>query len=101
MSELRESVKEIILVNIDGMSSDEAKYYIENDARCNTGSVSGLIYYSETIKFFDDNEEEILDLAREYEFDLKPTELGMTGYKNNMAWFAFDVLVDEVFEGMK
>ena len=97
MNNLEKAVLEEIKDNIEGMTEEEARIWVENDAICENGSVSGLIYYSDTVKFFDDNEEEILDLASEYEFELSPVELGMTGYKNNMAWFAFEALKDQVF----
>ena len=98
MNNLEKAVLEEIKDNIEGMTEEEARYWVENDAICEAGSVSGLIYYSDTIKFFDDNEEDILDLASEYEFELSPAKLGMTGYKNGMAWFAFEALKDQVFD---
>jgi len=91
MSNLRKAI-------IAGMTEREALYWVENDAWCESGSVSGLIYYTDTVAFFDKHEEEILDLAQECEFKQDPAELGMTGYKNIMAWFAFEALKDSVFE---
>ena len=97
MNKLERAVLEEIKDNIEGMTQEEALYWVQMDAICSSGSVSGLIYYTETVKFFNDNEEEILSLASEYDFELSPVELGMVGYKNDMVWFAFEVLKDQVF----
>lgn len=101
MTNLHNAIFEEIKNNIEGMTREEAKYWIENDAICVTGSVNGLIYYYDTSAFFDEHEEEILDLAKDYEFTADPVELGMGGFKNCMAWFAFEALKDTVFEDYK
>lgn len=98
MTNLYKAVAQEIRDNVEGMSYEEAHYWVENDAICEAGSVAGLIYYHETEAFFDKYEDEILDLARDCAFELSPTEIGMTGYKNTMAWFAFEALKDTVFE---
>jgi len=84
---LKEKMFEIALNNIDGMTEEEAEHYLENDAIPATGSVSGLIYYSETepitIEYFDD----IIEIMKEYHGDCIPSEYLSL---NNMAWFAFE-----------
>lgn len=45
---LRDDVLDEIKENIEGMTQDEARYWVENDAVCEAGSVSGLIYYHDT-----------------------------------------------------
>jgi len=84
--------------NIAGYARDEARRWIEKDAHCSTGSVVGLIYYTDTVKFFDQFEDDILDLAKDCDFNPDIREHGIQGYKNLMAWFAFEVLKDSVFE---
>lgn len=98
MNTLENAVFNEIKNNIDGYTKDEAAYWVENDAICSYGAVNGLIYYTDTAAFFDKHEDEILDLAQEYEFKADPIELGMTGFKNIMAWFAFEALKDSVFQ---
>lgn len=98
MTNLENAVLEKIKSNIEGMTKGEASYWVKHDAICEAGSVSGLIYCKDTCAFFDDHEEEILSLTEEVGFELSPVEIGMTGYKNNMAWFAFESLKDEVFK---
>ncbi len=72
---------------------------LENQG-CVSGMVAGLTSYSDTTTFFDEYEDEILDLAKEYEFTADIMELGMTGFKNIIAWFAFETLARSVFETM-
>ncbi|MDF1816215.1 MAG: hypothetical protein P1V20_28705 [Verrucomicrobiales bacterium] len=68
---------------------------------CVSGMVSDLIYYHDTIAFFETHEEEILYLAKEYDFHPSIVALGETGVKNSLAWFAFETLAREVFESME
>lgn len=98
MKNLENAILDEIKTNIDGMDKDQARYWVENDAICEAGSVSGLIYYKDTCAFFDEHEEDILSLAQDADFELSPVKLGMTGYKNNMAWFAFESLCQSVFD---
>lgn len=67
-----------------------------------SGGVSGFIYYSETTKFFDDNEDEITDFADEQAKEIGEKNMftmagnfnnppdNMTSFKNIMAWFALE-----------
>lgn len=84
--------------NIEGYTKEEARNWVENEAICSCGSVAGLIYYTDTVKFFDCFEDDILDLAKDCDFNPDLRELGVQGYKNQMAWFAFEALKDAVFE---
>lgn len=101
MTNLEKAVFDEIQDNISDYTEEEASNWVENDAICSYGAVTGLIYYADTTKFFDDNEEEILNLAEEYGFTVDPVKEGMTGFKNKMAWFAFEALKDEVFKANK
>ena len=97
-SPLEDRVFDEIFNNVLGMTKEEAKYWVENDAICSIDSVNGLIYYHDTSEFFDRHEEEILKLAKEFEFDCSIVENGMKGFKNTMSWFAFEALKDRLFE---
>lgn len=98
MENLKDAVLNEIKSNIEGMNKQEAAHWVANEAYCASGSVSGLIYYHDTSTFFDKHEDAILDLAVEYEFEASPIKLGMRGFKNLLAWVAFEALKDRVFE---
>ena len=99
MSELRQVMKDIAIDNIDGMNREEARYYLENDAICSAGSVSGLIYYKETEPIAQEYHDEIIDMMTEVFGDNIPSEMLSL---NMMAWFAFENLlggmIDEIIE---
>lgn len=61
--------KELLLNNIEDMSTEEKLQYVSDVCQhgCISGCVSGVIYYSETMKLFKDNMEEILEYLGEYE----------------------------------
>ena len=94
-------VKEIIIDEIEGYDKEEAVDYFENPENysCINGSVSALIYYSDTEKFTREHHDEIIELMKEW--GAEP----MTA--NDMAWFGFEALVpdlkdeiiDEQYEG--
>jgi len=99
MNNLERAVLELIKENSEGMDDEEREYWVYSDAlAASYGCVSGLVYYKETIDFFDKHEEEILDLAREHDHRLDVVELGVLTFKNNMSWFAFEVLAQSVYE---
>jgi hypothetical protein len=97
---LNAAVFEEIETNIEGMTEDEAQTWVE-EAICEAGSVSGLIYYSDTGAFFRAHSEEILEIAKECDFKPDVVDLGMTDWENTMAWFAFEVSKGSVFEERK
>lgn len=69
---------------------------------CISGMVSGLIYYSDTVAFFNQYEGDIEDLITEYADSqvisfteclstiIQTTTVGFEGLKNNCAWFGFE-----------
>ena len=85
---IKDCMMDIALYNIDGMSYEEAKRYLEYDAIPVSGSVSGLIYYSETepiaYTFFD----EIIELIHEIYGNEIPFKVIRT--MNNLTWFAWE-----------
>ena len=68
---------------------------------CVSGMVADLIYYHDTLRFFETHEQEILSLAKDCDFHPSIVALGETGVKNSLAWFAFETLAREVFELMR
>lgn len=91
---LQQAVFEIVESALEGYSKAEQKTWLEDLAAhgCISGMVSSLIYYHQTERFFDQHADEILELANLLCFSVNVTEVGLTQFKNNMAWFAFEIL---------
>lgn len=93
--ELQEAYFNILEDNIcDFKSLEYIKDYMENDCICETGAVSGLIYYSETEEIFKNHFNEILkifeELRGEYGNELL-REMELTA--NNLVWLTFEETV--------
>ena len=94
---LKREVAEII-IDEAGENNEEIAAYLENVTTygCVNGTVSSLIYYSDTEAFFDRHSEEIFelieDMAEEGIIDKKQIELS----KNNLAWTAFELIAWEI-----
>ncbi len=58
---LDDAFLDIALDNIDGLSEEEARYYLENDAIPETGAVSGLINNNDIKSIFSNYYEEIIE----------------------------------------
>lgn len=99
-TDLRSFVKDTIKNETTDLNHSEAEKWLVDLQQhgCISGMIGQLIYYSDTVKFFDTFEKEIVDLAEEYEFYPNTVELGLTGFKNQMAWFAFETLAPYLFE---
>ena len=100
---LKHDVVEIILSEIEGIEDDEILSTIEEMVTygCQSGIVSALITYSDTEKFFDNHSNEIFELLEEMRqegmIDMNNFELS----KNNLAWFAFETLAQEIYQEME
>lgn len=99
---LKDELYEIALQNIEGMTEEEARYYLENDAIPASGSVSGLIYYNETEPLACDYYDEIIEIMQEIYGDCILADILTL---NNMTWFAWEYLIlgneeviDEIIE---
>ena len=86
MKNLRDALLNIARENIEGLTYQEALYYLNNDAIPSDGSVSGLIYCSETEELAKKFHDEIIELIEELGVD-RPLKL------NDMAWFAWEALI--------
>ena len=73
------------------------------------GGVSGLIYYTETARFHDDNEEEIWDIISRFADDSGQTLMQylsvvakdartLTGLKNSLVWIAVEAVAQDIDE---
>ena len=89
-NDLEKTMLDILISNIEEYDTlEDIKHFIENENICVNGSVSGLIYYSETHAIFKEFYEEIFnlynDLKEEYELNFELTA-------NNLVWFAYEEL---------
>ena len=82
----------------------EAQYIYESPSGM-SGGYAGMIYYSDTAAFFDDNEDDIIELANNLGLEELYTQFGKDYFengseyaKNNMTWFAFDQIVRDFFD---
>ena len=100
---LKHEVVEIILDELEGIEDDEILSTVEEMVTygCQSGIVSALITYSDTEKFFDNHANEIFelieDMRQEGIIDMNNFELS----KNNLAWFAFETIAQEIYQEME
>ena len=100
---LKHEVVEIILNEIEGIEDDEILSTVEEIVTygCQSGIVSALITYSDTEKFFNNHSNEIFelveDMRQEGMIDMNNFELS----KNNLAWFAFETIAQEIYQEME
>ena len=95
---LREAVLELILDETWDYSPEEALKWVES-CRCAAGRVNDLIYFDDTVKFFNTYEDEILDLHHDCDIAMEIGQFeSMQDFKNRLAWNAFELLKDDVYE---
>ena len=100
---LKHEVIEIILSEIEGIEDDEILSTVEEMVTygCQSGIVSALITYSDTEKFFNNHANEIFelieDMRQEGIINMNNFELS----KNNLAWFAFEIIAQEIYQEME
>lgn len=119
-NELRGVVAQMLLDNVDHVSDLENYVSDVMQYGCISGCVSGMIYYHETVKFFDDNIEFIEDLLNEYDLldedqldrfitvkyadedDYEELEemydLSVVTEKNKYAWMAFELVTSDLYD---
>ena len=96
-SKLISEVVDIILDSIEDYNAPQD--YFENVLTygCASGIVPALITYEDTENFFDRHVDEILDLLNELkEYGEIPFELN----RNNLAWFAFEEIVNRIYNNL-
>ena len=100
---IKDEMYDIALCEIDGMSEEDARYYLLNDAVPVTGAVSELIYFSQTEPIAREYHSEIVEMMRDVYGDCISYQSIKTG--NDMTWFAWEYIVlgneaniDEIIE---
>ena len=101
---LKHEVVEIIIEQVEELDDDNEVLELVKEIvtyGCQSGIVAALITYSDTEKFFDRHTNEIFELVEDMKqeglMDMNNFELS----KNNLAWFAFDTLAQEIYQEME
>ena len=100
---LKHDVAEIIMDQVDGLENEEILSTVEELVTygCQSGVVSALITYSDTELFFDKHANEIFELVEDMKqegiINMNSFELS----KNNLAWFAFETIAQEIYNEME
>ena len=101
---LRHEVVEIIMDQVDGLDNDnEILAAVEEMVTygCQSGIVSALITYSDTELFFDRHANEIFELVEDVKQEGIIDMNNFTLSKNNLAWFAFETIAQEIYQEME
>ena len=100
---LKHEVVEIIMDQVDGLDDEEILLTVKEIVTygCVSGTVSALITYSDTAKFFNKHANEIFELVEDMRqegiINMNNFELS----KNNLAWFAFETIAQEIYQEME
>lgn len=108
-NKLQSKVYRIIRSYCKGLNRDQAKKWF-NNLSCENGSISELIYYSETLKFYQNYKKEINKLLAERidatgdslnntsaDFDEGDPLCLETHNQNLLAWFAFEEVASQIY----
>ena len=101
---LKHEVVEIIMDQVEELDNDNEVLELVKEIvtyGCQSGVVSALITYSDTDKFFNNHADEIFELVEDAKqggiIDMNNFELS----KNNLAWFAFETIVQEIYQELE
>jgi len=95
---LKEKFFEIALKNIESLTKEEAKYFLENDALPAVGSVSGLIYNYEINEIFCKYYEELIEVLDEIYAGCFPINVLN---KSRLVWTAWELTILNNEENIK
>ena len=101
---LKHEVAEIIMDQVEELDNDnEVLEMVEEivTCGCQSGIVSALITYSDTELFFDKHANEIFELVEDMKQEGMIDMNNFTLSKNNLAWFAFETIAQEIYQEMK
>ena len=100
---LKHEVVEIIMDQVDGLENEEILSTVEEIVTygCQSGVVSALITYSDTELFFDKHANEIFELVEDAKQEGIIDMNNFTLSKNNLAWFAFETIAQEIYQEME
>ena len=108
------TIKEIVLQDQEDQNADDYTSYLQEVCQhgCVSGIVSGLIYYTDTLAFYQKHQEEINDMLKEAISQIgdSPTDvfgdkwdkddpLAMdTSNQNLLVWFAYEETARAILE---
>ena len=97
---LRHEVVEIIMDQVDGLENEEMFSAVEEMVAqgCQSGIVSALITYDDTEAFFDRHANEIFELVEEAKEEGIINLNDFILCKNDLAWFAFEMIAQEIYQ---
>jgi hypothetical protein len=114
---LRGGVASLVLENAYDNTDSAVVDFMEDVMQygCVSGCVTGMIYYHETVKFYDEYREYIYDLMLDLGMDEELERMGLIsdcendeemeelydihadGEKNRLAWMAFEIITGELY----
>ena len=90
----------VLTLKQGGVNWNDIKTYPQDYYAANSGSVPGMIYYSDTVEFAKENHLLILQALEEFECECgkldKPSTQDETQYFNWLAWFAWENTMSDV-----
>ncbi|OME54014.1 hypothetical protein BSK59_15650 [Paenibacillus odorifer] len=99
-----ELIERVINDALDRDDKDYMQSWLEDVRQygCQSGCVSGLIYYNDTEKFFDEYQEQIQDAFFEFSKQCGQQPIIKEGnIKNWFAWFGYEWAVGEVLSSLE
>ena len=89
------------LLKQGGVKWSTIREYPEDYYTANSGSVNGMIYYTDTVAFAKKHHLQILQILDDFENECgqlkgKPTPTDETQYFNWLTWFAWENMMSEV-----
>ena len=91
INSIKDVMYDIALQEIDGMDEEEAKDFSMNDAIPSFGSVSNLVWFSQTEPIACEYYDEIMELANDFYYKNIPYEIVKS--LNNITWFAWEYII--------
>jgi hypothetical protein len=84
-----------------GVQWSDLKQHPNDYYTANTGAVTGMIYYSDTVKFAKKNHLQILQALADFESECgtlenKPNPTDETQYFNWLSWFIWENMMSEI-----
>lgn len=95
------SIKEIVIQ--DALDSEDPLNYLRDVTThgCVSGMVSGLIYYTDTHKFYDEHYDEIEELRQEYKDEIGEEIQVKNDLKNFYSWFAYEWVASKLLSQLE
>lgn len=103
-SKLTKAVINDIFDSADNENDEEVERYMKEIAEygCSGGSVSSLIYYSQTKEFFITHMDDIFELYNDLKNDMGSCPLGNKDIEYNiLSWFSYEVTIQNLLNELE